>query len=172
MEKWQNQRSVLERWGDSSSCVLTGRRNFRHWYGLKGAERKSETVRLLVLDNRNLLHCAHQGDIYKGWNLRMITSVCSIQISLNLAPKDVLKGQTIVLNQIQLQVTQYKKIKMKKWSSPSWGKRIWLGSMRVWIWSLALLSGLRIWHCPELWCRSQTEARIWSCCGCGVGRQR
>ena len=23
--------------------------------------------------------------------------------------------------------------------------------------SLALLSGLRIWHCSELWCRSQTQ---------------
>ena len=25
--------------------------------------------------------------------------------------------------------------------------------------SLALLSGLRIWHCRELWCRSQTQLR-------------
>ena len=34
-------------------------------------------------------------------------------------------------------------------------KRIRLGTMRVWVWSLASLSGLRIWHCHELWCRSQ-----------------
>ena len=33
-------------------------------------------------------------------------------------------------------------------------------SMRVR--SLALLSGLRIWHCPELWCRSQMKLE------CGV----
>ena len=28
-------------------------------------------------------------------------------------------------------------------------------SMRMQVWSLASLSGLRIWHCHELWCRSQ-----------------
>ena len=34
-------------------------------------------------------------------------------------------------------------------------KWIWLGTMRLWLQSLALLSGLRILHCRELWCRSQ-----------------
>ena len=29
--------------------------------------------------------------------------------------------------------------------------------MRTWVQSLALLSGLRIWRCLELWCRSQTQ---------------
>ena len=38
-------------------------------------------------------------------------------------------------------------------------KRIWLGNMRLWVWSLALLSGLRIWRCYELWCRSPTWLR-------------
>ena len=28
-------------------------------------------------------------------------------------------------------------------------KRIWLTSLRTWVWSLASLSGLRIWHCCE-----------------------
>ena len=28
--------------------------------------------------------------------------------------------------------------------------------MRMWVWSLALFSGLRIWLCSELWCRSPT----------------
>ena len=36
-------------------------------------------------------------------------------------------------------------------------KRIWLGTMRLRVQSLASLSGLRIWHCHELWCRSQTR---------------
>ena len=31
--------------------------------------------------------------------------------------------------------------------------------MRMPVWSLALISGLRIWHCWELWCRSQTQLR-------------
>ena len=35
-------------------------------------------------------------------------------------------------------------------------KRIWLVSMRTQVPSLASLSGLRIWCCHELWCRSQT----------------
>ena len=30
-------------------------------------------------------------------------------------------------------------------------KRIRLGTARLWVRSLASLSGLRIWHCPELW---------------------
>ena len=34
-------------------------------------------------------------------------------------------------------------------------KQIWLVSMRSWVRSLALLSGSRIWHCCELWYRSQ-----------------
>ena len=41
---------------------------------------------------------------------------------------------------------------------PSW--QTWLVSMRTWVWSLALLSGWRIWHCGELWCRSQTWLRF------------
>ena len=34
-------------------------------------------------------------------------------------------------------------------------KRIPLGTMAFWVQSLASLSGLRIWCCRELWCRSQ-----------------
>ena len=34
--------------------------------------------------------------------------------------------------------------------------QIQLVSLRMWIRSLALLSGLGIWSCHELWCRSQT----------------
>ena len=37
--------------------------------------------------------------------------------------------------------------------------------------SLASLSGLRIGHCHELWCKSKMEAWIWHGCGSGVGRQ-
>ena len=29
--------------------------------------------------------------------------------------------------------------------------------MRLWVRSLALLNGLGIWDCPDLWCRSQTR---------------
>ena len=36
-------------------------------------------------------------------------------------------------------------------------KRILLGTMRLQVRSLALLRGLRIWRCLELWCRSQTR---------------
>ena len=36
-------------------------------------------------------------------------------------------------------------------------KRIWVGTTRLWVWSLASLSGLRIQHCWELWCRSQMQ---------------
>ena len=38
-------------------------------------------------------------------------------------------------------------------------KWIRLGTMRLRVWSLASLSGLKIWHCHELWSRSQTWLR-------------
>ena len=38
-------------------------------------------------------------------------------------------------------------------------KQIWLGSMRMQVRSPELLNGLRIWHCRELWCRSQMRLR-------------
>ena len=34
------------------------------------------------------------------------------------------------------------------------------GTMRLQVPSLALLSGLRIWHCHELWCRLQMRLRF------------
>ena len=42
---------------------------------------------------------------------------------------------------------------------PLWlrGLPIRLAPMRTWVQSLAPLSELRIWHCRELWCRSQTR---------------
>ena len=39
--------------------------------------------------------------------------------------------------------------------------------MRMRVRSLASLSGLRIWRCPELWCRSQMKLRsplLWMWC--------
>ena len=31
-------------------------------------------------------------------------------------------------------------------------------SVRMWVWSLASLSGLRIWHCHELWCSHSSDS--------------
>ena len=39
-------------------------------------------------------------------------------------------------------------------------KQLQLGTMRLWVQSLASLSGLRIWRCCELWCRSKTRLRF------------
>ena len=39
-------------------------------------------------------------------------------------------------------------------------KQIQLGTMRIWVRSLASLSGLRIRHCHELWCMSQMRLRF------------
>ena len=38
-------------------------------------------------------------------------------------------------------------------------KQIQLGTMKLWVRSLALISGLRIWHYRELCCRSQMQLR-------------
>ena len=44
-------------------------------------------------------------------------------------------------------------------------------TMRMQVQSLNLLSGLRIWHCHELWHRWQMQLGFCHCCGCGVGWQ-
>ena len=46
-----------------------------------------------------------------------------------------------------------------------------LGSLRIQVQSLALLSGLRIWCSHELWCRWQTQLRMPSGCDCGMGQR-
>ena len=49
-------------------------------------------------------------------------------------------------------------LKMQVNGSSHWNGsklRTWLVSMRVQVWSVALLSVLRSPHCRELWCRSQ-----------------
>ena len=38
-----------------------------------------------------------------------------------------------------------------------WSMNLELGTMRLRVRSLALLSGLKIWCCRELWCRLQTQ---------------
>ena len=47
-------------------------------------------------------------------------------------------------------------------------KRNQQGTMKLWVQSLASLSGLRIWHCHELWCGSQMwlsdPALLWLWC--------
>ena len=58
-------------------------------------------------------------------------------------------------------ISEFGNIKRKKFRIPVMAQRKWiqLGTMRLWFWSLALLNGLRIWHCSELWCRLQTWLR-------------
>ena len=48
-----------------------------------------------------------------------------------------------------------KKEMFKKWGVPIMAQQKWiqLGTMRLQVLSLALLSGLRFWCCHELWCR-------------------
>ena len=47
--------------------------------------------------------------------------------------------------------------KTKMWSSPCGVVETNLRTMRLWVQSLASLSGLRIWCWCELWCRSQMQ---------------
>ena len=50
-------------------------------------------------------------------------------------------------------------------------KRVQPGTMRLWVESLASLSGLRIWRCCELWYRSQMWlglALLWLWCRPGA----
>ena len=62
----------------------------------------------------------------------------------------------IVYDSVKFKSTKmYLEIKKIKWEFPLWlrGLRIRLTSMRIQVWSLALLSGLGIQYCHELRCR-------------------
>ena len=52
-------------------------------------------------------------------------------------------------------------IRMRESGIPIMAQQKWirLGTMSLQVRPLALLSGLRIWHCCELWYRSQTQLR-------------
>ena len=58
--------------------------------------------------------------------------------------------------------TFIKKKKSQMWEFPLWhgGLGTWLIAMRKWVRFLASLSGLSIWQCRELWCRSQTHSNL------------
>ena len=79
------------------------------------------------------------------------------------APAASLKFSGFSLTQIFLKKT-LKNLKFPLWLS---SKGPGLLPMRMRVQSLALLSGLRIWHCCELWYRSQ----MWLRSGITVGRQ-
>ena len=82
-----------------------------------------------------------------------------------------LKYCGVYYNTVHSSKVQYKgvilinflKIFYTKLSKNSWvpvvaqWKRIWLGTMRLQVLPLASLSGLRIQHCGELWCRLQMQ---------------
>ena len=48
------------------------------------------------------------------------------------------------------------KLRIIYWEFPLWLSRL-RTCLRMWVWPLASLSGLRIWHCHELWSRSQMQ---------------
>ena len=67
----------------------------------------------------------------------------------------LLSSRWLVLPLLEyLNVISKKKTKLE---FPLWLSRLrtWLVSMRMWVPSLASFSGLRIWYCHKLWCRSQ-----------------
>ena len=63
------------------------------------------------------------------------TSIIAVMISIQL--KNNISGVTLMVKQKQIQ----------------------LGTIRLWVWSLAWLSRLRIKCCHELWCRSEKWLR-------------
>ena len=90
----------------------------------------------------------------RNWCLLAIAS-----IDLTVMEVSHLGRMSSRLNQDSRCLLSWLTIKKKKnsWGVPlveQW-KRIRLGNMVLWVWSLDLLSGLRIWLCRELWCSLQ-----------------
>ena len=76
-------------------------------------------------------------------------------LRLNLAPFEIVQHSLISSNTCLLNI--YKYIYNRKFPLPCSRLRTQLVSMRMWVWSLTSISGLRIWCCHELWCRSQKQ---------------
>ena len=81
----------------------------------------------------------------------MPISTCLSIIILNISGLNVPTKRYRVVNQI------FKKRSLQGVPIMVQQKQIRLGTMRLWIQSLALLGGLRIWRCHELWYRTQMQ---------------
>ena len=84
------------------------------------------------------------------------------KIELSPLPGRFLQKQTHFLQPSHFQETlgtKLEAIKKAHWEFPLWLSRLQtrLESMRMWGRSLASLSGSRIQHCCDLWCRPQTQ---------------
>ena len=105
---------------------------------------------------RPLTFGQHKQIKLKGWEMSICLSICSsIHLTLQLAFISCL----LSLRSPSVPCSHC----VEKWVLEflSWlsGQQIWLGTMRLQVWSMALLSGLWIRCCHELWCRSQTQLR-------------
>ena len=87
------------------------------------------------------------------------TTVCETQKGVSAEEFGTLQGMLLY----------FKASGTKRQEFPMWLNRLRTPrvSMRMQVRSLAPLSGLMIWPCHELQCRSQ----MWHCCGCGVSWQ-
>ena len=94
-------------------------------------------------------------DNYSATKKNKITPFVAVRMDLGIITLSEGRGRQISDDITYLQIITKKMIQTEL---PSWlsGNRIGLGTMRLWVPSLALLSRLRIRRCRELWCRSQT----------------
>ena len=83
-----------------------------------------------------------------------------LHLTLKRFNKSVYVGEmSYVLKGVEWSGDDHQKIPRKWVPILAQWKQIQLGTMSLWVWSLASLSRLRIWHCRELWCRSQMWLR-------------
>ena len=86
-------------------------------------------------------------------------------------PKFMRRSKSSSKKEVYSHTTQTQEIRKLGVPIMAQWKRIQLGTKRLQVQSLASLSGLRIRHCHELWCKFTNAARIWRGCGSGVGWQ-
>ena len=100
------------------------------------------------------------------WELGESVGLCPLRGLFSLIKKEceqILTQWTFWLfgfcvNSRPVSGTNLLSIRVLYWGVPVIVQRkwIWLGTMRLWVGSLASLTGLRIWYCHELWYRLQT----------------
>ena len=84
----------------------------------------------------------------------------------SIAPIEPLAWESPWAVGVAQEMAKRQKKKINFWEFPLWlsGYRIWLGTMRLRVWSLASFSELRIQHCCRLWCscrHSSDMALLW-----------
>ena len=134
-------------------------RHIKKWSNQNYNEEAPQTIRMAIINKSTNIKC-WRGCGEKGtllhcwWECKLVQPLWKTtwrflrKLNIALLYDPAIPFLSIYLNKTIIQKGTGVPV-MVQW------KWIWLGTMRLQVWSLASFSGVGIRHCCELWCRSQ-----------------